>query len=188
MNKFELNKILAAFLCVGIFMWLINAATDAIFAPEKLDKPAISISVPTQTSQPLPPVQTVPPIAPLLANADAARGQNDAKVCQSCHTFDKGGHAGVGPNLWGIVGRPRASVPGFTYSNAMTNKGGAWTVEDLNQFLANPQSFVPGTRMPFSGIPKPNVRADVIAYLNSLSDNPAPLPTAGVSTGGQPGP
>jgi cytochrome c len=90
----------------------------------------------------------------------------------------------VGPNLWGVVGRPRASEAGFNYSAAMKAKGGNWTIDDLNQFINNPRGFIPGTNMTFAGIQRGGERADVIAYLNSLSDNPAPLPKAAEAAGG----
>jgi cytochrome c len=96
----------------------------------------------------------------------------------TCHNFQKGGPNAVGPNLYGIVGRPRASAPGFAYSDAMKAKGGEWTIDDLNKFLTNPREFVPGTKMTFAGLPRESQRADVIAYLNTLADNPKPLPTA----------
>src|SRR5260370_39897860 len=75
-------------------------------------------------------------------------------------------------------------MPGFDYSSGMKSMPGTWTLEDLNHFLANPQGFVSGTKMTFSGLPRPGVRADVIAYLNTLSDNPAPLPKAADTGGG----
>jgi cytochrome c len=77
-----------------------------------------------------------------------------------------------------VLGRDRASEAGFNYSAAMKAKGGKWSYDDLNQFIANPKAFIPGTAMGFAGIPKETERADVIAYLRSLSDNPVPLPTA----------
>jgi cytochrome c len=96
----------------------------------------------------------------------------------------KGGPSLVGPNLWSIVGRPKASQPGFAYSAALKAKGGNWTIDDLSQFVANPRGYVPGTNMTFAGIQRGSERADLISYLNTLSDNPAPLPKAAEASGG----
>ena len=123
------------------------------------------------------------PIEQLLAKADLGRGENSAKKCAACHTFNKGGRNLVGPNLWGIIGRPKASEAGFNYSAAMKSKGGNWTIEELSQFINNPKGVVPGTNMTFGGIQRPSERADLIAYLNSLSDSPAPLPKAAEAPG-----
>ena len=106
------------------------------------------------------------------------KGQATAKQCQACHTFEKGGPNRVGPNLWGIVGRPRASEAGFNYSAAMKAKGGTWTFDELYTFLANPRGVIPGTNMTFAGLARGQQRADVIDYLHTLSDSPLPLPKA----------
>ena len=184
MDSFELNKILGAILgtCLGVLS--ISIAAGAIFAPTKPAKPGYEIVVPEQkpggeTKQPEP----QQPIEQLLASADAGRGENAAKKCAACHTFNKGGRPLVGPNLWGIVGRPRASEAGFNYSAAMKSKGGNWTIEDLNQFITNPRGTIPGTNMTFGGIQRVSERADLLVYLNSLADNPAPLPKAAEAPG-----
>ncbi len=180
MDSFEMNKILGAILGTALIVVALNIASGAIFAPEKPAKPGYTIAVPKEATggQKEAPAEKEPPIAQLLGNADPKRGEDAAKVCLACHTFEKGGPTKLGPNLYGIVGRARATMPGFDYSSGMKGKSGTWTLEDLNQFLAKPQDFVSGTKMTFSGLPRPGVRADVLAYLNSLSDNPAPLPKA----------
>ena len=185
MDSFEVNKILGAILGTLLGVLSINIAAGAIFTPTKPAKPGYEVAVPEQTpaGKPAEP-EKQQPIEQLLANADTGRGENAAKKCQACHTFTKGGRNIVGPNLWGVVGRPRASEPGFNYSAAMKAKGGNWTIDDLNQFINNPRGFIPGTNMTFAGIQRGGERADVIAYLNSLSDNPAPLPKAGEAAGG----
>jgi cytochrome c len=106
------------------------------------------------------------------------RGKSISKACISFHTLEKGGANKVGPNLWGVIDRSRASEPGYDYSAAMKSRGGKWTFEDLDKFLAHPQSYVAGTNMTYSRIQDPERRADLIGYLRTLPDNPVSLPTA----------
>lgn len=112
----------------------------------------------------------------LLASADVKEGEKISKKCHACHSLQKGGPNKVGPDLWDVVGRPVASHEGFSYSSALKGVGGDWTFEKLNHFLTNPKDFAPGTRMTFAGIKKDQERADLLAYLRTLSDNPKPLP------------
>ncbi|MBB4657947.1 c-type cytochrome [Parvularcula dongshanensis] len=111
----------------------------------------------------------------LMASADAERGARGAAICSSCHSFDKGGPNGTGPHLWDVVGREVASVPGFSYSSAMSGLGGDWTYEKLDALLENSQGYIPGTQMA-QKIRKADKRADILAYLGSLSDDPVPFP------------
>jgi cytochrome c len=178
MDSFEINKILGALLFTCLCLLSLNIAAEAVFHPAKPAKPGFEVVVEEKPAAG--PAAAVPdePIAKLLASADISKGESSAKKCGACHTFGKGEPNRVGPNLYGVVGRARASIAGFNYSAAMKAKGGTWTIEELNTYLIKPQAMVPGTTMSFAGIPKGSERADVIAYLNSKSDSPAALPKA----------
>ena len=112
----------------------------------------------------------------MLASADAGKGAKIAKKCASCHSFNKGGKNKVGPNLWNIVNKSKASVDGYKYSKALAGHGGAWDWDALNGFLANPKAYVKGTKMAYAGLKKDGDRAAMLAYLRSLSETPADLP------------
>jgi cytochrome c len=182
MDSFEMNKLLGAVLGTCLVLVALNIAAGAVFAPVKPAMPGYDIKVPDHpagTNTTAPPAQEEPPIGPLLASADVARGQEAAtKNCAGCHTFEKGGAKKVGPNLWGVVGRMKAAMADYNYSTAMKGKGGAWSLDDINHFIVNPRAMIPGTNMTFGGVSRPSERADILAYLNSLSDSPAPLPKA----------
>lgn len=105
-----------------------------------------------------------PDFATLLASADAAAGETVFRKCTACHKLD--GSDGVGPHLNGVVDRPKGSIGGFAYSEAMLAVASeSWTPENLNGFLQNPKGYMPGTKMAFAGLPKAEDRANVIAYL-----------------------
>ena len=178
MNSFELNKILGAILGTCLITLALNIGAGAIFAPAKPAKPGYVIAVKTEGAAEK--KEAAPKEVPLpvrLAKASVNKGQATAKQCQACHTFEKGGPNRVGPNLWNVVGNERGKGRnGFNFSSAMKAKGGEWTYDELDKFLANPRGYINGTAMTFAGIKNDQQRADVIAYLHTLSDNPVPLP------------
>ena len=179
MNSFELNKILGAILGTCLITLALNIGAGAIFAPEKPAKPGYNIAVQEHGGGgAAEPAAAEEPMEVMMASASVEKGQATAKQCQACHTFEKGGPNRVGPNLYGIVGRARASEPGFNYSAAMKAKGGTWTFGELYAFLANPRGYIPGTNMTFAGLSRGQQRADVIDFLHTLSDSPMALPKA----------
>ena len=183
MNSFEINKILGAILFTCLGLVALNITAGALFAQEIPAKPGYEIAVKPAPSETGAAAPAEVPIEKALASADLKKGESTAKVCQTCHNLTKGAGPKIGPDLWDVVGRPKGSVAGFGYSDGMKSKGGDWTVGDLNTFLTNPRAFVPGTKMTFAGLSREDQRADVIAYLNSLSDHPKPLPKAAEAPG-----
>lgn len=177
MNSFELNKVLGAILGTCLILLALNIGAGAIFSVEKPEKPGYAIAVQEEHGAPTEAAEKKEtPIAVLLADASAEKGQAAAKQCSACHTFEKGGPNRVGPNLYSIVGRAVASHEGFAYSDALKKLGGDWTYEKLNAFIHDPRADVPGTKMTFAGVKRDGQRADLIAYMRTLSDNPVPLP------------
>jgi cytochrome c len=166
----ETNKIIAAVLVAAIIAMLSGFIGHKLVAPEQLAENAYKIEgiAPAAGEGAAPAAQaTAEPIKDLMVKADPAQGEKVSKICGSCHTFGKGEPNRVGPNLAGIVGRARGAAAGFAYSDAMKAKGGAWDEDSLNEFLWSPKSFVPGTKMSFAGLKKPEDRAALIKWLKS---------------------
>lgn len=100
-----------------------------------------------------------------FVNADLANGARQFRRCQSCHTLNEGARHTVGPNLYGVIGRPAASAEGFSYSSQLSESGLTWDTETLGHWIENPRAFVPGNRMSFVGLRDADDRRDVIAYI-----------------------
>ncbi|MGQ3229398.1 MAG: c-type cytochrome [Blastomonas fulva] len=117
-------------------------------------------------------------IATLLASADVAKGEKVFAKCSSCHSINSGGANGIGPNLYGVMGKPHASVAGFAYSDALKSKSGPWTFEEMNKWLTSPKAYADGTKMSFAGLGKAEDRANLMAWMNTQTGSPLPLPAA----------
>ncbi len=200
------NKILGAVLAVAVVVFAIEFLSGQIFAKQEptapgyvVDMKAAPAVAATEASAPaaVKPDANAPaaaasqqaataagaatdvaPIADRLKTADAAAGEKTAKVCTACHSFANTGDNKVGPGLWEVVNRKPGTHEGFKYSQGMSTFGEShtWDYATLDVYLTNPKAEVPGNKMAFAGIKKPEDRANVIAYLRSLSANPAPLP------------
>lgn len=174
----EANKIAGAVLSTLLVVLGLNMTAGIVFAPKK---PAVSgFELPSEEpaaggAAAAPAAEE--PIAARLAKADIAKGEKATAACKACHTFEKGGANKVGPHLFDVYGRNEGSVAGFGYSAAMKGRADkTWDADALDHFLKSPKAYVPGTIMAFAGIAKPDTRADVVAYLNTLADAPKPLP------------
>ena len=183
--SFEMNKVFGSILFAMIIFMVSGLIAEGVVNPKPLTKPAFPIAAaassatPAETAAPAVAEKPAPLPVEMLAKADAAAGEATAKKCAVCHSFGKGEAAKVGPNLWGIIGDKRAHMAGFNYSDAMQKLGGTWTVQEIGAFIAGPQAYLPGTRMSFPGLPKPEDRANVLAYLNKDSDSPVDMAKAG---------
>ena len=118
------------------------------------------------------------PIAFYLASADPAAGEQVFKKCTACHNADQGGANALGPNLWDVLGEPVGKGKGFPFTSALSGVGGTWNWDNMSEWLKSPKKFAPGTKMTFAGLSNPQDRANVIAFLNTHSDSPLPLPAA----------
>ena len=176
MNSFELNKVAGAVLGALLFAAGSGFVAELVYHPKSAGKAGYDLPEPEPESAAAPTAEKIEPIAVRLASANAEKGQGGTKACQACHSFEKGGPNKVGPDLYGVVERPKGSHEGFEYSAGMKEKGGAWTYADLDEFLTSPKAYVKGTKMAYAGIAAPQERANVIAYLRSLSESPKPLP------------
>lgn len=179
MNTMEFNKIFAAVLVAGIVASFSGFVAEHVMHEKKLSENAYQIEgvedagAGVRVEKPSGPE----PILALLSSADVARGEKLSRACAACHSFTKNGPDGTGPNLWDIVEREKAGKDGFSYSEALIEKGGKWTYSDLNHFLWKPKDFVAGTKMNYIGLKKPEDRAAIIAWLRTLSDDVPALPS-----------
>ena len=178
MDAFEVNKTVGAVLSALLLIFGSKTLLDIVYKEHKPEKAGWALPITEVAAPSKEPAAAFDP-APVLAalpKANAQAGQDTFKKCMQCHTPDKGGRNLVGPNLYGIVGRERAKQPGFAYSDAMKKHPGSWTFEELAKYLHDPKADIPGNKMAFAGVKDNAELADLLAYLRTLSDSPAPLP------------
>jgi cytochrome c len=178
MHAADFNKTALTALGSILFAMLLVAFSNLVFAPQRPAVPGYALPTSAAPSA-APAAAAAPPEEPLpalLAKADAKKGAQDAKVCTTCHTFEKGGAVKIGPPLWDVVGRPIASFPGFAYSDSVKALGADWTYEKLNDWIKDPKAIASGTKMAFPGEKEGQRRADILAYLQTVSDSPVPFP------------
>lgn len=180
MDSFELNKIAGAVLGSLLFVMGLGVLSNIIFSPAIPVVPGYALPGAAEGGgAAAPTAAAVAPISVRLASADPARGEKAVAKCKACHNFAEGAGSKVGPDLYNIVERAIGTVAGFGYSAGMkahADAGDKWTYDSLDKFIHNPKGFVNGTIMAFAGVAKPEERADIIAYLRTLSGSPVPLP------------
>lgn len=176
-GSLEGNKIAAAVLVAGLVAMGSGFVSTAVVHTNVPETPAFAVAIPETDGTAV--VEAAPaeaePVVALLASADVGSGQKVTRKCAACHSFEEGGPNKVGPNLWNIVNANIGGADGFNYSGALPGDQ-QWTYENLNAFLWNPKQWAPGTSMGYAGLSKVGDRADLIAYLRTLSGSPAPLP------------
>ena len=180
MDSFEFNKIAGAVLGTALLVFGLSELAGIIYNPHAPEKPGFVVEVAeAEGTGGEAPAEEAPAVSlgTLLASADATKGQAVFKACAACHDVSKGGPNKVGPNLWGIVGRNHGVHEGFAYSEALLAlKDKPWTYEELNAFLLAPKQAIPGNKMAYGGVKRDADRANLLAYLATLSDSPVPFP------------
>lgn len=172
-----INKVAAAIVTAGLIAMTAGFISTFVYHPTAPEENAFVIEVQESAGGAAVAEETGPePIEALLASADIEKGKKVSKKCTACHKLEEGGANGVGPALWDIVGRSVGSADGYAYSGGMSALGGEWSYEVLNEFLYKPKAYIGDTKMNFKGLSKTADRANLIAYLRSLSGNPVPLP------------
>jgi len=178
MDSFEWNKIIGAVLGTAIFIFVVRLVAEHVYEPEKPAKPGYVVEgvVEASAGSAAPVEEAMPDWGTVLAAADVAAGKTISTKCEQCHDLSKGGPNKIGPNLFGVVDRARASHEGFAYSSAMKGKPGNWTYDELFKFIKAPGVDIPGTKMSFAGLRSDKDRINLIAYLRSNADAPAAIP------------
>lgn len=180
MNKFEINKIIAAIVLTVTIVFGINKIADIVYnvkAPENSIYKVVKVSETNEAkdNNDIKSEDSNNDVA-LLALGNTAQGKKIFKRCAACHSISKGGSNKIGPALWGVIGRKAGAINDYKYSKGMSALGKTWNFETMNAFLIKPKDYVKGTKMAYAGLKKEEERASIILYLNEQSDSPLPLP------------
>ncbi len=185
MDSFEWNKVFMAVLSAALVVMVITSVTPAFYDDGTHGdghgggvELAYKVEIAEAETDDAAEADLGPSLATLLNSGDTGKGERQFGKCRACHTLEAGGRNGVGPNLYGIVGAPVAARDGYSYSSALVEFGGEWTFDRLDAWLANPKLAVPGNKMSFAGLRRPDQRADLILYLRSFADSVVPLPAS----------
>jgi cytochrome c len=178
MDSFEWNKIIGAVLGTAIFIFVIRLVAENVYETEKPAKPGYTVEgvVEESTGGAAPVAETMPDWGTVLAKADTGAGKTVSAKCEQCHDLSSAKATKIGPPLYGVVGRARASVAGFSYSSAMKAKGGEWTFDELFKFIHSPGAYIPGTKMSFAGVRRADDHINLIAFLRTNTDSPVAIP------------
>ena len=178
MDRFEINKIIAAILLTIVIVFGINKLADVIYSVKAPEGNTYNIVTETKeiSKDDAVNVGSDVNIITLLALGSIDHGKMIFKKCAACHSVSKGGSNKIGPALWGVIGRKAGSTSDYKYSKAMSGFGKIWDFEGMNTFLIKPKDYVKGTKMAYVGLKKEKDRASIILYLNEQSDSPLPLP------------
>ncbi len=176
MDSFEWNKVFAAVISGALLIMVISTVSGGLFPEYHGGTTGFPVEVAEATANGEAVVEEGPSLAELLAVADVDRGAREFAKCRACHSINEGGKNGTGPNLYGILGKAIASDATFNYSGGLSSHGGNWTYETLDVWLTAPKKMVSDTSMSFAGLRKADKRANLIAYLRTLSNSPLALP------------
>ncbi len=177
MDSLKFNKIFAGMLCAGLLIMIFSKLGDFLVSPVEIVQNAYPIKVENKDSIKKDVREDiVEPILAMLASANIEDGIKIAKKCTACHVFEADGPNKVGPNLYNLINK-EIGKSDYNYSKAFLALNGLWTYSELNKFLYKPKNYVKGTKMNFVGLKKTKDRANLIAWIRTLSENPVSLPT-----------
>ncbi|MEE4348606.1 MAG: cytochrome c family protein [Pacificimonas sp.] len=172
MDSFEWNKIMGWVLAAAIAVLGLSIVTGYVYDGERPEEMGYFIDVPEDAGAAAVEVDPMVEFITAMQDPDVAKGEAVFRKCATCHTVEQGGENKLGPNLYGILGKDIASVPGFSYSNALQEEPGDWSYELFNAYMRNPRGTIPGNVMSFAGLSKVEDRANLVAYLLTYGGGP----------------